>query len=284
MRIIKAFLVLLAGVLMLSACGDRSSTNEKSTSSQKTEETVQKSDIPTLFIHGYGGTINSFGGMIQRMEKQTITKKEAIITVMPDGSLQTEGTLTDQKNNPSIQVLFSDNVNNEWNQTEWIYQVMKFLKEQGIEKVNVVGHSMGGVSSLRYLTTYGQPEDAPEIVKFVAIGSPFNDFVDTSAEQDLKNLTENGPAQESSRYTDYRAGINNLPKKLPILLIGGKLSEEAADDGTVPLSSALSIRSLLKSNGNPVSLEIFTGEKAQHSQLHENTDVDKKVANFLWKE
>lgn len=245
------------------------------------QETSEKSAVPTVFIHGYGGTINSFGGMIQRLSSEGKTKRELLITVQPDGTLNVDGQLSKKKDNPSVQVLFSANKDNEWNQTEWIYAVLKYLKQQGIEQVNLVGHSMGGVSSLRYLTTYGQPNDAPKINKFISIGAPFNDF--TESTEPIEEILTDGPSIKASRYQDYSNGVSNVPKGLPILLLAGKLSENEATDGTVSLMSALSTFSLLKAHGNPISYQIFTGPNAQHSQLHENPDVDKAVTNFLWK-
>ncbi|MDT2639280.1 alpha/beta fold hydrolase [Enterococcus dongliensis] len=283
-KIFMGFFALMT-IFTLAGCGKgqvKAVKNVETAKATKVSEDVNHSAVPTVFIHGYGGTINSFGGMIQRLTDEGKTKRELVITVQADGSLQVEGQLSKQKNNSSIQVLFAANKDNEWNQTEWIYAVLKYLKQQGIEQINLVGHSMGGVSSLRYLTTYGQPGDAPAINKFIAIGAPFNDFTDTANEQSIEELLQNGPASQASRYLDYSNGIENIPNKLPILLLAGKLSEETTSDGTVSLSSALAPYSLLKNQGNPIEYQIFTGTDAQHSQLHENLKVDQAVADFLW--
>ncbi|WP_367377747.1 alpha/beta hydrolase [Enterococcus gilvus] len=286
-KIIYGLFALMTAVL-LSGCGTKQSHHEEentSTGSTVTEASrniVNKSDVPTLFIHGYGGTVNSFGGMLRRFRDEGVARKELTITVQPDGALQVDGQLNKKKDNPSIQVLFAANKDNEWNQTEWIYGVLKYLKEEGVDRVNLVGHSMGGVSSLRYLTTYGQPKDAPVIEKFVAIGAPFNDFDDTAKDQSIDDVLQNGPTPQSSRYLDYRNGINNVPSSVSVLLLAGKLNEQDPSDGTVPLSSALATYSLLKAHGNPIKEQIFTGSNAQHSQLHENPAVDQVVATFLW--
>jgi uncharacterized alpha/beta hydrolase family protein len=203
-----------------------------------------------------------------------------LITVQSDGSLKVDGDLSKKKDNPSIQVLFTANKDTEWNQTEWIYTVLKYLKQQGVEQVNLVGHSMGGVSSLRYLTTYGQPNDASTINKFISIGAPFNDFTESS--ESIDDVLRNGPSVKAGRYIDYQNGIANVPNKLPILLLAGKINQETVTDGTVPLNSALATFSLLKDHGNPIKYQIFTGPNAQHSQLHENLNVDKTVVDFLW--
>ena len=287
----RIYLSLLAIGVIFALTGCSSGESKQTDKTEKTQTTATskeksvstKSAVPTVFIHGYGGTINSFGGMIQRLSNEGKTKKEMLITVQADGTLNVDGQLSKEKDNPSIQVLFAANKDNEWNQTEWIYNVLKYLKQQGVDQVNLVGHSMGGVSSLRYLTTYGQPNDASAIKKFIAIGAPFNDFDDTANNQSIDGLLQNGPNTQASRYVDYSNGINNVPNKLPVLLLAGKLNENDMSDGTVPLSSALAAYSLLKTHGNPIDYQIFTGSNAQHSQLHENPAVDKAVANFLWK-
>jgi uncharacterized alpha/beta hydrolase family protein len=283
----KVFLSIVAGltVLLLVGCGSKQTKEVEKTQAsaltQKKDDTAfKKSAVPTVFIHGYGGTINSFGGMIQRLSSERKTTKEMLVTVQSDGSLKVDGDLSKKKDNPSIQVLFTANKDTEWNQTEWIYTVLKYLKQQGVEQVNLVGHSMGGVSSLRYLTTYGQPIDASTINKFISIGAPFNDFTESS--ESIDDVLRNGPSVKAGRYIDYQNGIANVPNKLPILLLAGKINQETVTDGTVPLNSALATFSLLKDHGNPIKYQIFTGPNAQHSQLHENLNVDKTVVDFLW--
>ena len=283
----KVFLSIVAGltVLLLVGCGSKQTKEVEKTQAsaltQKKDDTAfKKSAVPTVFIHGYGGTINSFGGMIQRLSSERKTTKEMLITVQSDGSLKVDGDLSKKKDNPSIQVLFTANKDTEWNQTEWIYTVLKYLKQQGVEQVNLVGHSMGGVSSLRYLTTYGQPNDASTINKFISIGAPFNDFTESS--ESIDDVLRNGPSVKAGRYIDYQNGMANVPNKLPILLLAGKINQETVTDGTVPLNSALATFSLLKDHGNPIKYQIFTGPSAQHSQLHENLNVDKTVVDFLW--
>ncbi|MBO1308319.1 alpha/beta fold hydrolase [Enterococcus sp. 669A] len=280
-----AGVILIIGLLLISGCqrNDRQTTvSSRGEQTTISTETLKKTATPTLFIHGYSGTVNSFGGMISRFEGQQLAKKELVITVQADGTLQVDGSFSHSNSNPMVQVLFADNTNNEWNQTDWIYTVLKYLKNQGVDQTNIVGHSMGGVSSLRYLTTYGEPEDAAKVVKLIAIGSPFNDLVDTSDEQTVENLLESGPTQKASRYMDYQNGVSNIPENLSILLLAGKLNETTLNDETVPTTSALSVYSLLKENSIPVEQQVYTGPKAQHSQLHENLAVDKKIAEELW--
>lgn len=48
----------------------------------------------------------------------------------------------------------------------------------------------------------------------------------------------------------------------------------------MPLSSALAVNALLRQRGTQVTSQIIKGENAQHSQLHENPEVDQLLINF----
>lgn len=261
------------------------SSSEASLSSSESSDplTENQTGVPTLFIHGYGGTEGSFNGMLSRFEANGHGKKILTVTVQPDGSVSDNGTWEDQTEKPMIQVLFADNENNEWNQADWVKAVLSYLNNTyQIDEVNIVGHSMGGVSSFRYLVTYGSDESLPKVNKFVAIGAPFNDFVTGNEAQGLDTLTQEGPLVSSQRYSDFAAAIQHYPKTTPLLNIVGDLQDGSDGDGTVPMRSGLAISYLMQIKGINYREEIITGPQASHSQLHENTHVDELVAGFLW--
>ncbi|PTO35215.1 hypothetical protein C6P52_15060 [Enterococcus mundtii] len=284
-RVLSRMVLLV--LLILSGCQTQENKSQKETASTETTVTsqvkpVEKGTIPTLFVHGYKGTVNSFKGMIDRLETESKGQQELTLIVDINGNVQAQGALSKEATNPMIQVLFEDNENNEWNQAEWIRACLIYLQTTDqINKVNIVGHSMGGVSGLRYLVTYGQETTLPQVEKFVALGAPFNDFVDDSG-QNLADLLGNGPTVVSSRYQDYQTMIGNLPTNTQFLLVAGQLSEVELSDGTVPLNSALAVYALLKQHGNPVMEKVEEGEGASHSMLHENEEVDREVSRFLW--
>lgn len=281
MKKIIAFVVFL---LILTGCSGNQKTTSPSAKTQRkleTNLTSKKTKVPTLFVHGYSGTKNSFGGMLKRFEKNGWGKKELIMTVTSVGSITTTGSLSGKEDNPMIQVIFQDNKNTEWSQTKWLYNCLAFLKKRGVEEVNLVGHSMGGVSGLRYLMSYPNDISQPKVLKFAAIGAPFNDFLDTSSAQNIADLLKNGPSEVSSRYQDYENLAVNLAQDTKFLLLAGQLDKNTFNDEMVPTTSALAVNSLLKQT-NVVTTKIFYGPKAQHSQLHENEAVDQEVANFLW--
>ena len=238
----------------------------------------------TLFFHGYGGTKHSMGGMIQRLSSRYQATHTLDLTVNTDGTIQTSGTFEQADKPVLINVLFADNKNNEWNQAEWIYQALQFVKAQyHVEKVNVVGHSMGGVSLFRFLETYQNQGELPTVEHFISIAAPLNEFLDTSNEQSVAGLLQQGPTQISPRYQDFRNNIANFPKNVQVSLFAGQLSASDLSDGTVPLTSALAVNQLLSSQQIPVETFVFKGVLAQHSALHANPKVDKRIVEILWK-
>ncbi|MEQ3457836.1 alpha/beta fold hydrolase [Enterococcus cecorum] len=238
----------------------------------------------TLFFHGYGGTKHSMGGMIQRLSSRYQATHTLDLTVNTDGTIQTSGTFEQAEKSVLINVLFADNKNNEWNQAEWIYQSLQFVKAQyHVEKVNVVGHSMGGVSLFRFLETYQNQGELPTVEHFISIAAPLNEFLDTSNEQSVDGLLQQGPTQISPRYQDFQNNIANFPKNVQVSLFAGQLSASDLSDGTVPLTSALAVNQLLSSQQIPVETFVFKGVLAQHSALHANPKVDKRIAEILWK-
>lgn len=238
----------------------------------------------TLFFHGYGGTKHSMGGMIQRLSSRYQATHTLDLTVNTDGTIQTSGTFEQADKPVLINVLFADNKNNEWNQAEWIYQALQFVKTQyHVEKVNVVGHSMGGVSLFRFLETYQNQGELPTVEHFISIAAPLNEFLDTSNEQSVDGLLQQGPTQISPRYQDFQNNIANFPKNVQVSLFAGQLSASDLSDGTVPLTSALAVNQLLSSQQIPVETFVFKGVLAQHSALHANPKVDKRIVEILWK-
>ncbi|MTD41425.1 alpha/beta hydrolase [Erwinia sp. CPCC 100877] len=268
-------------LLIIVGCSGKQTTSENQQSTTSSSQTEVKTAVPTLFIHGYSGGNSSFGGMLKRLSSKT--QKELTLSVSPTGIVQAAGQLSGKADNPSVQVIFEDNKNNEWNQAEWIKNCLRYLSDTyATKEVNLVGHSMGGVSSLRYLTTYGDDTDLPKVNKFVAIAAPFNNFVELSQGETLEDVLTNGPAVQSDRYIDLASGITKVATTMQTLIIAGDLQDGSLSDGTVPAADALSTVAMLKNHGNAVSEKVFYGQNAQHSQLHENLEVDQLVADFLW--
>lgn len=99
----------------------------------------------------------------------------------------------------------------------------------------------------------------------------------------MDDLLQQGPTQISPRYQDFQSNIANFPKNVQVSLFAGQLTASDLSDGTVPLTSALAVNQLLSSQQIPVETFVFKGILAQHSALHANPKVDKRIAEILWK-
>ncbi|MHC9536630.1 alpha/beta hydrolase [Dellaglioa sp. BT-FLS60] len=237
--------------------------------------------VPTLFVHGYGGNRLSFGSMINRFERVGYGRKDMVIIVDLDGSLHVEGQLRSAQ--PFVQILFKNNVASVEKQSAWLYRIMQFLYgAYAIKKVDFVGHSMGSVSILRYLTEYRDALDAPTVAHAISIGAPYNDhnIARTTPKIEDLFLTDDGPVETTPLYQYFDKAMQHLPKNLQFLNIAGDLKD--GNDGAVSVNSALSLRYLVKNQLNYHEL-IVSGRKAAHSLLHENKRVDESIYKFLWK-
>lgn len=257
-----------------SVATTRESTRESTTSENPTWE------VPTVFFHGYSGTKGSFGSMMTRLSKNYGAHLGEILQVSPQGEVSVLSGFGLDAPKTLIQVLFVDNQNNEWNQAQWIENTLGFLENQGFSKVNLVGHSMGGVSSLRYLLTFS-PKANLTVEKFASIGAPFDNFEVLADGETIPDVLQAGPLNQDARYVEFKEKIGNFPKTIPWLNLAGLLVENDPNqgDGTVPLSSSLAMTAVAKAQGISYTNEIFT---AQHSGLHENEKVDAALAKFLW--
>ena len=110
------------------------------------------SNVPTLFIHGYGGTLNSTKDLVRAAEKAGAAKKMLTARVTKDGQVKLSGHWDKNKYNPMVQVVFSDNRNADFHtDAKWIKHVIVALQQRyGIKSFNAVAHSMGNLGLLTY--------------------------------------------------------------------------------------------------------------------------------------
>lgn len=285
----KVAIGLVLFLTILTACSKITGKNGKDQENIVTTSQVGKSEVenpswdtPTVFFHGYKGTKGSFKGMMSRLSKNQGAHLGEILEVSPEGEVRVQKDYGLDKKKLLIQVLFVDNQNNDINQAQWIANTFEFLKAQGITKVNLVGHSMGGVSGLRYLLTIPL-KDNFSVEKFISMGAPFDGFEELAKGETMEDVLEKGPQNKDLRYVNYIDGLNKFPKNLPWLNIAGLLDENDPNKGdeSVPLPSSLALSAAAKKQGLNYKNQIF---KAQHSELHDNEEVDEFLGKFLWGE
>ncbi|EUJ49222.1 alpha/beta hydrolase [Paenilisteria rocourtiae] len=254
----------------------------KKTTTKDTATKVKSIDTPTLFLHGYAGTKNSLGHMMDRLSRNGDATRSLVLSVSPEGNVKASGDWDKFATKPLIQILFEDNKSSLTNQTIWLQNVMRTLKsEYHIPTVSVVGHSMGGVDWASYLEEASDRTDFPAVTKLVTIGAPFNGLTIGEDGTTAYDLTENGPKTNTERYQNFITNKKAIPAALQVLNIAGDVEDGTKSDTSVSLASALSGKFIFDQVASYKEM-VFTGTKAQHSKLHENKDVDAAIKEFLW--
>lgn len=245
---------------------------------------IEYSNVPTVFIHGYEGNSFSFGPLLRRLERENVAKREMTIVVQEDGKLTVEGKLKNNHDNPTIMVLFAKDVTDEITQSRWIDKVMRYLYQQKISRVNLVSHSMGGVSTLRYLLEYAD-DRTPQTERFVTIAAPFNDLeiAEDTEEIFAYELTEKGPSGETPIYQYFDHAMEKLPPNLQVLDVAGDLKDGTESDGSVSTHSAFALRLLFQKHAKSYQELTVTKKSGGHSAITKSTELKTKLIYFLWK-
>ncbi|ODJ55482.1 hypothetical protein BFR38_08755 [Brochothrix thermosphacta] len=252
--------LLLVVVVILSACGPRSS--DQSTSGEKASAKQPSTDEPmsaVVFIHGYNGSENSMAPMIKRLAKKEKSFASGVtFTIEPNGSYEKKGEFVAHKKN-LVNVVYADSQTEAATEGEQLATVMSALREAGIKTVDFVAHSMGGTTITYYLESQPDETKVPKVEKFVAIGTPFA-WAGTAAASENNVLEQNKV---------------DLPTNLSVYGIIGNVGDES--DGTVPYADAHFAKRLFANYQEA----IITGDKAAHSKLRNNDKVDEIILRFL---
>lgn len=234
---------------------------------------------PTLFIPGHLGTRYSFGHMLWRMQRRYGLSKDVVAIVAPDSSVHLRGQLN-LNHHAAVQVLYTDKTVRPAAQLRGLKHVIAALQEQqAFTRVNLVAHSMGGVTAVLYLLS--QP--AVPVANLVTIAAPMND-VEVARRSPILNwpLTRQGPEHTAPIHQYFQRSIDNLPADLRWLNIAGDLMMRGRHDGEVAISSSFAVRYLVKDRIKDYTEVVIRGPRAAHSLLHENRLVDHDIAEYLW--
>ncbi|MBP1040171.1 alpha/beta fold hydrolase [Vagococcus sp. BWB3-3] len=244
--------------------------------------------IPTVILHGVNGNKRTMQGMLQRMHKQNVAYKALEIEVAEDGEVFVNGTWGQTQGylKPVIQVFFDNNDAPAELQAEWLKSVMVFLHDKlEVQKVNLIGHSMGGVTSLHYLTQIKTfQESVPRVSKLITLGSPFKGNVAHTIMSQVYKLekSEEGIRNFDDNFTYFMVERNKLPEDLRVLNIYGDVENGTESDSIVKVESALALGEIVKDNVASYNEIKLTGIRSQHTLLHENPEADEAIIKFLW--
>ncbi|MBE5667745.1 alpha/beta hydrolase [Staphylococcus sp. SS251] len=262
------------------------SQRQEQTYKLQQQQFVNKS-IPTLFLHGYGGSANSEKFMVKQAEKRGVTKDVITAYVSKDGEVTFKGKISKNAVNPIVKIELKNNRQGYLDKNAtWFKNVLtKLQSEYKFDKFNFVGHSMGNLTFAQYMMTYGNDKSLPQLNKQVNIAGTFNgvlnmneDVNEISVDKDGKPSRMNQPYQQLRALKDIYKG-----KGIEVLNIYGDLKDGTHSDGRVSNSSSKSLKYLLGNSPKSYRESKYEGESAQHSQLHENENVANELIDFLWK-
>ena len=244
-----------------------------------------QSRTPTLFFHGYGSSANAEKHMVEAARQAGVT--QTIITATVDSHAQVifKGEIPKDAINPIVMVEFEDNRNANYAQDgEYAAAVVRELQARyGFKKMNFVAHSMGNMSILFYLLEHAQNEELPQLQKQVNIANHVNGLggMDLPANLTILDSKTGQPSAMSDSYQKLLGLREIYPQdQVDVLNIYGDFKNQS--DGSVLNVSSRSLKYLVIDNAKSYQEKRVTGPLAQHSQLHENPEVDRLLIDFLW--
>lgn len=248
----------------------------------KPDEPTRASDeqTPTVFIHGYRGTVNSFEGMLDRFQSDYEWGEKTHICTSKKGTAACTPLNITKAEHPMIQVYFENNDADFENTSVELGNIMKLLKEEyGYDKVNIVAHSMGGLVSVNYIQETKQEKEFPKVEKLVTIGTPFKG-IEREVFEKRYHEKEHDLIADSKALQELYAEENAFDPRTKVYSLAGKISEKEDGDGLVSVQSATAFGDYLKKS--QYREHVVVSKKATHNGLHENKQVDAEVGRFLW--
>lgn len=229
----------------------------------------------TIFVHGYKGTYNTFGHMLNRFEKRyKWGSKAAIYHVSPLGEIETTKMKTVKHKNPFIQVIFEDNRASFEDYTKWLALVIEQLKDKYPHSTfNIVGHSMGGITAIKYLEDFQNNKGQRAIEKVVTLGSPFDGIYSKRYFEIHKDAAATDLKPHSSALQLLREDSKKIPSNVDILSIGSTGDVIATPKSVESISEIVS--------NNQLNTIIIDRKDLGHSELHEDEEVDHMIHSFL---
>lgn len=244
-----------------------------------------QSRTPTLFFHGYGSSANAEKHMVEAARQAGVTQTIVTATVDSHAQVTLKGDIPKDAVNPIVMVEFKDNRNANYAQDgEYAAAVVRELQSRyGFKKMNFVAHSMGNMSILFYLLEHAQNEELPKLQKQVNIANHVNGLegMDLPANLTILDSQLGQPSAMSDSYQKLLGLREIYPQdQVEVLNIYGDFKNQS--DGSVLNVSSRSLKYLVIDNAKSYQEKRVTGPLAQHSQLHENPEVDRLLIDFLW--
>ena len=244
-----------------------------------------QSTTPTLFFHGYGSSANAARHMTESARKAGVTKTIIQANVDRKGQVTIRGRIPKGAINPIVMVQYEDNRNPDYLQdAAYAKAVVEKLKQAyGFQEMKMVGHSMGNMSILYYLLEYGSEENLPKLIKQVNLANHVAGLENWNLPSNLTLDPKTGQPSAMNEQYQKLTGLREVypDKQIDVLNIYGDIGGNT--DGSVLNISSQALKYLLINHAKSYKEVKISGHGGQHSRLHENSEVDQLLIDFLWR-
>lgn len=244
-----------------------------------------QSTTPTLFFHGYGSSANAERHMTESVRKAGVTKTIIQANVDRKGQVTIRGRIPKGAINPIVMVQYEDNRNPDYLQdAAYAKAVVEKLKQAyGFQEMKMVGHSMGNMSILYYLLEYGSEENLPKLIKQVNLANHVAGLENWNLPSNLTLDPKTGQPSAMNEQYQKLTGLREVypDKQIDVLNIYGDIGGNT--DGSVLNISSQALKYLLINHAKSYKEVKISGHGGQHSRLHENSEVDQLLIDFLWR-
>ncbi len=97
------------------------------------------------------------------------------------------------------------------------------------------------------------------------------------------NAKTGEPQRQDATYKPLLKLRSTFPTNTRVLNIYGDKEDGSHSDGDVPVNSAKSLKYLVSGRAKSYREVEIKGANAQHSTLHNNSQVNRELINFLWR-
>lgn len=280
------FFLSISIIFLLSGCS--SFQNAKNTQKYRIHQTKQKpvfKDTPTLYFHGLMGSVKNEEPLVKAAQKSSAVSSIIRANVDEKGKVKLVGKLTSKAKNPIVKVNFADNAQIDFNRHgTYASNVVKALqKKYHIQKVNMIGYSLGNIAIIYYVLRNGNNSKMPRLHKMVNLAGHFDGayFKELPAEfrspSNLK-LDQNGKPNKMNKTYRQMTKVRPILAKHPVeaLNIIGDIGN--GGDGVVEIASARSLKYLV---GKKNYQELIVN--TDHGSLPSNQEAIAATIKFLWK-
>lgn len=251
----------------------------------KESQEIKINATPTLFLHGWGSSVNAEHQMTNAIVKNNLSNNITQAIVDKKGKVKLIGKINRNSKNPLIEVGFLNNRTSDYFKNgQWLKNVLiKLRNTYSIKKVNLVGHSMGNMAIMYYILANPNQKNVPQINKIIDIAGHFNGIIGLNDQPHQHQLNDEGkPDHFNLEYRRLLPLRKTFPNNIKVLNIFGDKNNGTNSDGSVTNSSSQSLKYLVANRANSYHEKKIIGSQGQHSKLHESKQVDQILINFLW--